>query len=131
MYLLDTNICIALLKGNQAAVTKLARQSPDDLAVCTVVQAELYYGARKSEQVSANLKRLEAFFAPLRSLSFDDLCAQAYGSIRAELERAGTPIGPNDLLIAATARAYDLTLVTNNTREFARIVGLRLEDWSS
>lgn len=89
-------------------------------------KAELYYGARKSERIEHNLAVLYRFFEPFRSLAFDDRAAEEYGIIRAELERAGTPIGPNDLLIAALARSRDLTLVSSSRREFARVAGLRL-----
>jgi tRNA(fMet)-specific endonuclease VapC len=94
-----------------------------------VVKAELYFGARKSQRVDHNLRLLEAFMAPMQSLPFNDRCAEEYGVIRAQLSAVGSPIGPNDLMIAATARAYDATLVTNNTREFARVTGLRMVDW--
>jgi len=79
--------------------------------------------------VSANLHRLEQFFAPLASLPFDDRCAEEYGQIRADLTAQGKIIGPNDLLIAAIARTFDTTLITHNIREFSRVVGLRVEDW--
>jgi tRNA(fMet)-specific endonuclease VapC len=94
-------------------------------------QAELLYGARRSARVSDNLRLLARFFATLISLPFDDRCAEEYGFIRADLEHAGTPIGPNDLMLAATARAHDLVLVTHNTREFSRVSGLQIEDWET
>ncbi len=94
-----------------------------------MVKAELCYGARKSARAEANLDRLRAFFAPLVCLPFDDLAADHYGAIRAELERQGTPIGPNDLVIAATARARRVTLITANTHEFGRVPGLEIENW--
>ncbi len=96
-----------------------------------MVKAELLYGARRSARVAQNLDLLTKFFAPLLSLPFDDQCAEYYGLIRADLSRAGELIGPNDLMIAATARAHDAVLVTHNTAEFARVVGLRLEDWET
>ena len=98
--------------------------------LCSVVKAELQYGAQKSAKAAANLDRLAAYFAPLASLPFDDLAAEHYGLIRAELEQRGMPIGPNDLMIAAIARAHGLTLVTANLDEFGRVPGLRVEDWS-
>lgn len=94
-----------------------------------VVKAELYYGARRSRRVAENLEVLRRFFQPFVSLPFDDLCAEHYGVIRGQLEREGRPIGPNNLLIAATAVAHDLVLVTNNTGEFSRVAGLAIEDW--
>jgi tRNA(fMet)-specific endonuclease VapC len=94
-----------------------------------VVKAELLYGARRSSRVAGNLGHLEAFFEMFTSLPFDDRCAEHYGLIRADLSREGRPVGPNDLMIAATARVHDLTLVTHNVSAFSRIVGLRIEDW--
>jgi len=132
MYLLDTNTCIRLLNGDHAAVTKrFIAQSPQVIAVSSVVKAELLYGARNSQRVEENLKLLKLFFSPLNSLPFDDRCAEEYGQIRADLRRQGQPIGPNDMLIAATARAHDAVLVTHNTSEFGRVAGLRMEDWES
>jgi tRNA(fMet)-specific endonuclease VapC len=81
--------------------------------------------------VDENLRVLRRFFAPFVSLPFDDRCAEEAGLIRLDLERSGRPVGPNDLLIAATARAYDLVVVTHNTREFGRVSGLRIEDWEA
>ncbi len=94
-----------------------------------MTKAELYYGARKSERVEHNLGVLSRFFDPFPSLQFDDRAAEEYGLIRADLERAGTPIGPNDLLIAALARSRDLTLMSFNVREFERVIGLRVANW--
>ena len=130
MFLLDSNVCIRLLKGtSRAAATRLGRESPAHIQLCSVVKAELLFGARHSRRTAENLRLLERFFAPFDSLSFDDSAAQHYGWIRAELQRAGQMIGPNDLMIAAIARAHDLTLVTHNISEFQRVLGLRLEDW--
>lgn len=130
MYLLDTNTCIHLLNHRHPAILRHFRaHSPAEIALCSIVKAELYYGARHSQRVEANLQRLKLFFAPLQSLPFDDRCAEDYGLIRADLAAQGIPIGPKDLLIAAIARAHDATLVTHNTAEFSRIVGLRLDDW--
>lgn len=132
MYLLDTNTCIlALNRRSPPLVAHLQRRSPGEIRISSVVKGELYFGARKSARVSENLELLGRFLAPYASVPFDDLCAEHYGVIRADLERSGRPIGPNDLLIAATARAGDLTLVTTNTRELSRVPGLRLEDWTS
>ena len=129
-WLLDTNICIALLAQKDAVLRKTyLGHAPSDLLLCSVVKAELIFGARNSDRVELNMKRLEHFWAPLESLSFDDLAASHYGEIRAILKRAGTPIGGNDLQIAAIARANNLTLVTRNQDEFRRVVGLRVEAW--
>jgi len=96
-----------------------------------VVKAELLYGARRSNRVPENLRILERFFAPFICLPFDDSCAEWYGLIRAALSQQGALIGPNDLMIAATALAHVDTLVTHNVREFSRIPGLQIEDWES
>jgi len=127
---LDTNICIALLKGDQRAAERLRLCSPAELGVCSVVRAELYFGARKSDRVDRNLVVLARFLEPFRSLPFDDAGSQEYGLLRATLERAGQPIGGNDLLIASIAIAHGCTLVTRNYLEFARVPGLRVEVWA-
>lgn len=130
MYLLDSNVCIRLLNQTQSGILqKFLSLSPADIALCSVVKAELLFGARRSAQVESNLQRLKVFFSPLGSLPFDDHCAEYYGLIRADLATQGTPIGPNDLLIAAIARAHDAVLITHNTGEFGRVIGLRMEDW--
>ena len=132
MYLLDTNTCIQFMNGTSPAVKRHFQQcSPSEIAVCSVVKAELLFGARHSQRVEANLQRLKLFFAPLQSLPFDDRCAEEYAQIRADLTRQGKLIGPNDLLIAAIARAHDAVLVTNNTNEFERVANLRLTDWQA
>jgi tRNA(fMet)-specific endonuclease VapC len=102
-----------------------------EVRLCSVVKAELLYGARHRRRVEENLRPLQRFFAPLVSLPFDDWCAEEAAFIRLDLGRSGHLIGPNDLLIAATARAHDLVLVTHNTREFGRVPGLRVEDWEA
>jgi tRNA(fMet)-specific endonuclease VapC len=130
MYLLDTNACIRLLNGTSERLAERLRATPrSQVRLSSVVKAELLFGARRSSRVADNLRLLERFFATLASLPFDDRCAEEYGLARAELDRTGTPIGPNDLLIAATARANDCTLVTHNEREFSRVSGLQYEDW--
>lgn len=129
-YLLDTNVCIRYLNGQSPGVRQqLESVEPEDLVVSSVVKAELFYGALKSARPERNLERARRFTDRLASLPFDDLAALEYGDIRSLLEKSGTPIGPNDLLIAASARAYELTLVTHNVAEFARVPGLQFEDW--
>lgn len=96
---------------------------------CSIVKAELLYGALKSARPDRNVGRLRPFFNRFVSLPFDDASAEEYGQIRVALEMAGTPIGSNDLCIAAIARTNDLALVTHNTDEFSRVDELRLEDW--
>ena len=132
MLLLDTNVCIQLWqRGNEKVRRRYLAHRPSEICLSSVVKAELYFGARRSWRVENNLRLLEAFMAPIKSLPFDDRCAEEYGAIRAQLSSLGTPIGPNDLMIAATARVHDATLVTNNTREFTRIAGLRVTDWET
>ena len=132
MFLLDTNACIRILNGSSPTVAaRLQATSPSEVRLCPVVKAELIYGARRSARVEDNLRLLLRFFAPLVSLPFDDRCAEDAGLIRLDLERSGRPIGPSDLLIAATARANDLVLVTHNRREFERVPGLRIDDWEA
>jgi tRNA(fMet)-specific endonuclease VapC len=130
-FLVDTNACIAYLpQGSAQMVSRISSTKPSSLALCSVVKYELIHGARKSAKAEENLKKLDTFFAPLRSFSFDDGAATVAGEVRATLERQGTPIGPHDPL-AAIAIAYGLTLVTHNTSEFGRIAGLPLEDWEA
>jgi tRNA(fMet)-specific endonuclease VapC len=132
MYLLDTNACIRILNGSSPSLAERLRFVPrSQLRLSAVVKAELLYGARRSSRIAENLRLLERFFDTIASLPFDDGCAEEYGLLREELDRAGTPIGPNDLLIAATARAHHAILVTHNVREFSRVADLRLEDWES
>ncbi len=102
-----------------------------EIRLSAVVKAELLYGARRSSRTADNLRLLTHFFEPIVCLPFDDECAASYGLLRVELERVGTPIGPNDLMIAATALAHDLVLVTHNVAEFSRVAGLRFEDWEA
>lgn len=128
-FLLDTNTCIHLLNGTSDPIVEHIRRNEPDLRLCSVVKAELLYGARHSQRVDANIAKLHRLFGLFPSFDFDDLAAEHAGSIRAELRAAGTPIGASDLFIAAIARAHDATVVTHNTREFVRVVGLRVEDW--
>ncbi len=130
MYLLDTNTCIQLLTGRSQSVTKrFLSLPPETIKICSVVKAELEYGARHSQKVAANLKLLNEFCQPLESLPFDDKSAAQYGILREELTQQGKIIGGNDMLIAAIALANGLTLVTHNTREFNRVSRLLIEDW--
>lgn len=128
-FLLDTNICIGWLKGDARIHRRWLALAPDDLRLSAVVKAELLFGARKSARVEENLSSLAALFAAVPSVPFEDDAANWYGLVRADLERGGKPLGPNDLLIAATALAGDLTLATRNVREFIRVPGLRVEAW--
>lgn len=129
-YLLDINICIALVHRPEPALReKLAGKQPRDIVLCSIVKAELLYGARKSQRTAENLKALEAFFAPFDSFAFDDKAADFYGSNCALLAQAGKPIGMADLLIASIALAHDLVVVTRNRKEYIRVPGLRVETW--
>jgi tRNA(fMet)-specific endonuclease VapC len=128
-YLLDTNICIALMNGDRAVEKRLLALHPQDVCTSVVVRAELSFGALSSGRPAANARRLKALWTDLRCLPVDDDVADEYGSIRAELKRLGTPVGPNDLFIAATARAHRMTLVTRNLRELSNVPNLLLESW--
>ena len=129
-FLLDTNACIRLLNGtSQRLVDTMRHHDPSEICLCSVVKAELMYGAYRSSRTADNLRLLKRFFRPFLSIPFDDRCVEAYGLIRRDLESQGAPIGANDLLIAATARAHDLIVVTHNVREFGRVPGLEIEDW--
>lgn len=133
MVCLDTNAVIAAIKGGATPLSaRYDRELPKGaLAVSSIVIFEMRYGIAKSARVRQNAARLALFFrSPIAVLDFDAADAEEAGEIRAALERAGTPIGPYDILIAAQARRRGATLVTANTREFARVPGLKLEDWS-
>lgn len=130
-FLLDTNFCIELLnRRDSQAARKLAAASPQDIRLCSVVNAELYHGAYKSGR-ETNLKLIRSFTSLFESFYFDDRSAEVYGYIRTELEKQGKLIGPNDLMIASIALAHKATLITHNTAEFSRIPALLLEDWQA
>lgn len=130
-YMLDTNICIYAIKHRPAAVLDALRtHEAAGIGLSAISAAELQFGARKSGS-ARNLAALAQFFEPLEIADFDPAAAQAYGTVRAALEARGTPIGPLDTLIAAHALALDVMLVTHNTREFARVPGLRVADWAT
>ena len=131
-YLLDTDICIDFLRGSSTGVRdRLLACSPNEVCLCSVVKAELLFGAHNSQKVAANLRRLRDFFQPFQSVFFDDGAAEVYGSLRAHLRREGSDIGSNDLMIAAIAVALGLTLVTHKRSEFERVPGLRLAAWET
>jgi tRNA(fMet)-specific endonuclease VapC len=130
IYLLDTNACIQyFVRRSSPIIARMAAMPRQDLCLCDVVKAELYYGACKSSRRSENLALFEAFFNEFISLPFDGKAEKIYGEVRADLERKGTPIGSYDLQIAAISLAHNLILVTHNTREFSRVEGLQWEDW--
>jgi tRNA(fMet)-specific endonuclease VapC len=131
-YRLDANTCIRYLNGRSPAVfQQLNALSETDICVCSVVKLELRYGALRSNAIEKTLAQQEKFFDRFVSLPFDDKAHLYAAQIRADLAQAGTPIGPYDLLIAATALANNLILVTHNTREFNRVSGLQIEDWEA
>ena len=130
--LLDTNICIYLIKRKPPDLIQTFTSHPvGAIGISSITIAELQYGVRKSQQSDRNQAALAQFLLPLISVDFDEQAAVMYGIIRAHLESQGRPIGGLDMLIAAQALSLDLTLVTNNTREFARIPDLKLENWVS
>lgn len=132
IYLLDTNTCIGYLtRRSSPIVDRIASLSPQDIALCDIVKAELYYGAYKGTRLESNLALFREFFSLFVCLPFNSRAAEIHGRIRSRLEALGTPIGPYDLQIAAIALANNLTLVTHNTREFSRVERLQLEDWQA
>ncbi len=132
IYLLDTNTCIRYLNGrSQGILQRIQQVNPDDIALCSIVKAELYAGGFGSNNPAKTLEERDLFMKMFVSLPFDDRAALIYGQERARLYKAGQPIGPNDLLIASIALANNLTLVTHNTAEFSRVINLKLEDWES
>jgi tRNA(fMet)-specific endonuclease VapC len=129
-YLLDTNACIRYINGRSLAIReKLRSIDRRDVGVSIITRAELYYGSEKSQTPQRSREKQLEFLATVKRVEFDEQCALAYGKIRANLEQQGTPIGANDLLIAATAVANNLVLITHNTREFGKVPSLNLEDW--
>ena len=130
-FLLDTNICIYALKQDRAVLERLLAERPIDVSLSVITEAALRTGAAKSASPARTTRLLENFLRPLSVVDFTSNDARAYAEVRARLERAGTPIGPLDTLIAAQALSRQLTLVSNNAREFKRIPGLRLENWTT
>ena len=129
-YMLDTNICIYLIKQQpREVIDKFQGIIPGEIAISSVTVAEMMYGVRKSQHKERNRSALESFLAPLEMVDFDFKAAEHYGVIRAHLEKMGTPIGAYDLMIAAHALSLGLILVTNNEREFQRIPDLIVENW--
>jgi len=128
--LLDTNICVELIRGRAPQVFNRLRQYPADaVALSSVTLAELEYGVARSPRPTHHAGLLAQFLAPLMVLSFDHRAASTYGRLRHALEQSGHPIGPLDTLIAAHALSLDVTLITNNEREFRRVMGLKVENW--
>ncbi len=129
-YLLDTNACIIYIKNSQSGVRLRLESLPkSEIAVCSIVKAEMFYGSMKSQNQNESLAIQQKFFSQFQSLPFDDEAALILGEIRADLASKGTPIGAYDLQIAAIALANNLTLITHNTKEFSRVENLKIEDW--
>ncbi len=130
--LLDTDTCIYIIKRKYPGILRrLKNHSPGEIGISTITLSELRYGVSKSQYVQKNRQALNEFLIPLEIADFDERAAEIYGTIRAELEREGKPIGPMDMLIASHALSLGVTLVTSNVREFERIHKLKVIDWAS
>jgi tRNA(fMet)-specific endonuclease VapC len=130
-YLIDTNICIYIMnKKPDDVIQKFKQIKIGEIGVSTITISELQYGISKSRKRKKNEIRLNEFITPLEILPYDESAAKAYGDLRYELEKAGKPIGPLDLLIAAHAVSRNLIVVTNNDKEFKRIKKLKVENWA-
>ncbi len=129
-FILDTSVCIPLINRTEKRLAeRLLDEAPSSVILCSVVKAELYFGARNSMKVAENLERVDRFCGVFESLPFDDAAAVHYGSVRAQLKREGRPIGANDLMIASIALAANAELVTRNLEEFQRVPGLDVSSW--
>ena len=130
-FILDTNICVYIIKQKPAKVFEKFKELPlGSVGISSITLAELQYGVRKSSHPEKNQLALNQFLIPLEIIDFDTNAADEYGIIRTDLEKKGAPIGPLDTLIAAHVRSLGLTLVTNNEREFKRVAGLKVENWA-
>lgn len=131
MYMLDTNICIYIIKQKPMEIVDKFQSFPlGSIGISVITLAELEYGVSKSQSIQKNRDALALFVMPLEILDFDNAAAAVYGEIRAELEKKGNIIGSMDMFIAAHAVSVNATLVTNNTKEFERIKKLKLENWA-
>lgn len=129
--MLDTNTCIYLIKKKSPKIiSHLKKQAIGEVGISSITFAELCYGVAKSEHIQRNQEALHEFVLPLEIADFDEKAAEVYGNVRANLENAGTPIGSMDMLIGSHALSLGATLVTNNIREFTRIKGLKVTDWT-
>lgn len=132
IYMLDTNICIfAIKKRPENVLNHLKSHKPSEICISSITYGELCHGVEKSQARERNLLALTLLLSSISILPFDEAAALEYGEVRANLERKGIPIGPLDTQIAAHAKCLGLTLVTNNMREFIRVEGLLVEDWTS
>jgi len=128
-HLLDTSVCVEVLRGNPRVTARLSALRATDVAVSAMTLAELWHGVRKSQRADAMREVVDRFLAPLNVVPFERAAAEAHAASRYALEGKGHPIGERDLIIAATALAHGLTVVTGNLREFTRVPGLRVEEW--
>ena len=130
-YMLDTNICIYAIKHKpEKAFKRLQEHDPSEICISSVTYAELVHGVEKSKSIEKNRLALALLLANIEIISFDSLAAESYGKIRSDLEKAGNPIGPLDMMIAGHAKSRKYTVVTNNTKEIERVQGLKLENWA-
>ncbi len=130
-YMLDTNICIYVIKHKPEKVfKKLQKINPSDVCISSVTYAELIYGVEKSAAVERNRLALSMMLSNIEIMNFGVLAATSYGMVRADLEKKGTPIGPLDMMIAAHAKSLGCTVVTNNVKEFSRVKGLKVINWA-
>ena len=129
-YLLDTNVCIKILKGNSDSISRrISSIKNKDIVISSIARYELFYGAYKSKKKEETLSALRDFLDCFEDACFDKTISDLCGRLRADLDMAGTPIGPYDLQIGAIALANNFTLVTHNIKEFSRIPDLKIEDW--
>ncbi len=131
-YLLDTNVCVVYIRGQNALLTQRVLARPrSEILLCSVVKAELIYGTLRSARPAVNRAKVDAFVKPFVSLEYDDAAAEVQARVRYFLETRGTIIGPYDMQIAAIALVHQLTAVTHNIAEFGRVPGLTVEDWEA
>jgi tRNA(fMet)-specific endonuclease VapC len=129
-YFLDTNICIHFMRGKISSLSqKLLSHNPEDIKIPSVVVSELFYGVNKGAKRAENLLKLKSFLKPVEIVPFDETAAECYGDIRAALKFTGTPIGGNDMMIAALVLSRSGILATNNTKDFLRVANLQVENW--
>jgi tRNA(fMet)-specific endonuclease VapC len=129
-YLVDTDICIYIMnKRPIEVINKFSQFAPGDIAISSITVSELEFGVTNSLRKEENTIRLDEFLVPFEILSYDQVAAKTYGVIRTQLEKAGRPLGPLDMLIAAHALSRNLALVTNNEKEFKKVKGLKVESW--
>lgn len=131
MFMLDTNTCIYLIKQKSRNLLKrFNNHSVGDIGISSITLAELQYGVAKSLYVDKNREALAEFILPLEIADFDEKAAESYGTVRTSLEKAGKPVGSMDMLIGAHALSLDVTVITNNIKEFRKIKNLKVEDWT-